>query len=550
VDERALPSAGLPTEFGGAAAAWGPPRHELVVIDPGVPEAATLVHDLRLQAAAGRSIQVLLLQSNRDGLDQVSRALETSRPLDAIHVVTHGNPHGIQLGTTWLDARVVTDRAEAVARWSAALKPGADMLLYGCDLAAGRDGRHLLEALRALTGADVAASLNRTGAGGDWHLEITRGAVTAPPPFSADRQATFSGAFALFQAASTTGGSAFALTGGRLVDSPSSPVFGAVRWVAVGQTGNGFRISAPSALAIRTAGTQDIEVVLLNKPAAPVTVRIVGDPAVVITADPSTVTIFPENWSTPRPVRLRAMTTPAEDPSAAAIVVITIAYGDRDYDALSAVLPVRVVPASGSPADPLVYAVPPVTMTIAADDSGEFLVGEVVAEFPSNAAVQLTQPLRLPNGSGSTEGEGDDGDPEGAVASDAVPVSAKPNAQPAAREAAAPHRPGAAALPAVTSLAERRAALTGAATANPSRQLGLDLVDAERRQSARSRAAVGAAALASLGFVIWSLRGATRLGQVLTTPAQTWIALDPLVLLARRRSHRDDGDSLAGGVRT
>lgn len=53
-------------------------------------------------------------------------------------------------------------------------------MVYGCDLAATEKGQFLVEALHALTGADVAASTDDTGAarlGGDWDLEVRLGVV-------------------------------------------------------------------------------------------------------------------------------------------------------------------------------------------------------------------------------------------------------------------------------------------------------------------------------------------------------------------------------------
>jgi hypothetical protein len=56
-------------------------------------------------------------------------------------------------------------------------------LIYGCEVAAGLEGRLFIEQIARLTGADIAASTNLTGyakAGADWILEATAGSVTAP----------------------------------------------------------------------------------------------------------------------------------------------------------------------------------------------------------------------------------------------------------------------------------------------------------------------------------------------------------------------------------
>ncbi|MCP4125888.1 MAG: DUF4347 domain-containing protein, partial [Gammaproteobacteria bacterium] len=53
----------------------------------------------------------------------------------------------------------------------------ADILLYGCDVSDGAAGEFYIESLAGLTGADVAASEDITGAGGDWDLESSTGAI-------------------------------------------------------------------------------------------------------------------------------------------------------------------------------------------------------------------------------------------------------------------------------------------------------------------------------------------------------------------------------------
>ena len=63
-----------------------------------------------------------------------------------------------------LDAQTLLQRAGEVAGWSAALSADADLLLYGCDVAQTAAGQQLRADLAALTGADVAASTDLTGA--------------------------------------------------------------------------------------------------------------------------------------------------------------------------------------------------------------------------------------------------------------------------------------------------------------------------------------------------------------------------------------------------
>jgi hypothetical protein len=66
-----------------------------------------------------------------------------------------------------------------VAGWGRSLSADADILLYGCSVASTLDGRLFVERLGSLTQADVAASTDATGQGGDTDLEFQQGQVTA-----------------------------------------------------------------------------------------------------------------------------------------------------------------------------------------------------------------------------------------------------------------------------------------------------------------------------------------------------------------------------------
>ncbi len=60
-------------------------------------------------------------------------------------------------------------------------------MLYGCDVAQGDVGQQFIEQLGVLTGADIAASTDLTGAankGGNWVLEAATGIIESPLAFS------------------------------------------------------------------------------------------------------------------------------------------------------------------------------------------------------------------------------------------------------------------------------------------------------------------------------------------------------------------------------
>jgi VCBS repeat-containing protein len=175
-------------------AAAGTAARELVLIDQRVPDAASLVADLRAQQAAGRALTIVLLDAGDDGLAVLNQALDGSQGrFDAVHLIAHGQPGRTELGRTALDLDTLRDHSLDIASWSAGFTADGDLLLYGCDVAATDAGTALVDALAALTGADVAASTDATGAsvaGGDWTLERQTGRIDAAlAPSLAEQQA-------------------------------------------------------------------------------------------------------------------------------------------------------------------------------------------------------------------------------------------------------------------------------------------------------------------------------------------------------------------------
>ena len=162
---------------------------ELVVIDSSVQDKATLYRGLRPGVAA------VEIDASRPGLPQLVEALRGYRALAAIHVVSHANAGVLQLGSSRIDAEAMHGELSAMHALRGAVRDGADLLFYGCDLAAGASGEALLDIIHQGTGMDVAGSSNLTGdaeQGGDWELEVQRGSFDTALAFSAKALADFS----------------------------------------------------------------------------------------------------------------------------------------------------------------------------------------------------------------------------------------------------------------------------------------------------------------------------------------------------------------------
>ena len=160
---------------------------EIVFIDANVDDWQQLLDDLRLTEDRGRNLNVVMLDSSRDGIEQISDSLANYQDVTAIHLVSHGNVNQLNLGATTLTNQNLLGYAGEIADWRGSLAEGADVLIYGCNLASSEDGRALIEGLGALCDCDVAASDDLSGyelLGGDWDLEYHIGEIEHSVVFS------------------------------------------------------------------------------------------------------------------------------------------------------------------------------------------------------------------------------------------------------------------------------------------------------------------------------------------------------------------------------
>lgn len=149
-------------------------RHEVVFVDGQVSNVGQLLEGLPANA------EVVVLDPDKDGLQQMADYLKGRENLDAIHLLSHGADGTVQLGNVWLASGNLSEHRAALESIGAALKADGDLMIYGCDVGQGDKGQAFLDELASITGADVAASVDDTGAaalGGNWTLERSSGAI-------------------------------------------------------------------------------------------------------------------------------------------------------------------------------------------------------------------------------------------------------------------------------------------------------------------------------------------------------------------------------------
>ena len=118
-----------------------------------------------------------MLNSNQDGILQIASILQGRSDLRSIQILSHGSNGSIAIGETTLNNSNLSSYSVALQRIGSSLSATGDILLYGCNVAKDESGLGFITQLANLTGADVAASNNLTGFGGDWDLEVSKGII-------------------------------------------------------------------------------------------------------------------------------------------------------------------------------------------------------------------------------------------------------------------------------------------------------------------------------------------------------------------------------------
>lgn len=145
---------------------------DLVVID------ATLADWPMLAAAAPDGARVLVIEPCQDGFSRLADHLAVNGPAGAVHVLGHGAPDW----RCWVPAGCRPQRWIAtphLVRHRRQLGPGGAILFYACALAGSDEGAALIDSVADIAGVAVAASIDRTGAGGNWRLDYRAGTVEA-----------------------------------------------------------------------------------------------------------------------------------------------------------------------------------------------------------------------------------------------------------------------------------------------------------------------------------------------------------------------------------
>ncbi|MDD1458362.1 DUF4347 domain-containing protein, partial [Dolichospermum sp. ST_sed7] len=136
----------------------------IVFIDSSVSDYQTL------QTGVVEGVENVILSPNQDGIEQISQILQQHPHITTIHIVSHGSPGCLYLGNSQLNLTNIHNYTQQLQQWQR-----QNILLYGCNVAAGDAGEEFIHKLHQITTATISASTTKTGnaaLGGNWQLEV------------------------------------------------------------------------------------------------------------------------------------------------------------------------------------------------------------------------------------------------------------------------------------------------------------------------------------------------------------------------------------------
>ena len=169
----------------------------IVFIDSNVDDKDTLINGVN------HNVKVVILDPQEDGIKKITRVLKFHPEIEAIHIVSHGIPGSLSLGNIELTLESLDRYASELKSWIKLVNFPA-ILLYGCNLAAGKVGTKFLEKLHHITHLPIAASRTKIGScllGGSWQLGVRLGkhALFSHKAFTQETLASYAGIFASVQ---------------------------------------------------------------------------------------------------------------------------------------------------------------------------------------------------------------------------------------------------------------------------------------------------------------------------------------------------------------
>ena len=146
----------------------------LAFVDATLPELTTLL------AGLPAHVKVHLMPATQDGMLFMAHTLVGQSNVQSLHLLCHGTPGTLQMGSEILTREKLAHYRSTLDVLSDAMAADGEWLIYGCDVAHGTKGQSFVDALRLMTGLNVAAASHKVGSttlGGSWKLDNNTTAI-------------------------------------------------------------------------------------------------------------------------------------------------------------------------------------------------------------------------------------------------------------------------------------------------------------------------------------------------------------------------------------
>jgi hypothetical protein len=166
-------------------------KKEIAFIDPTISDLSTFLANVR------SDVEAIVLSPQCSAPAQIADIVKSRGDLDAIHVVAHGRPGEVSLGSGPLSLENIDQHAVALACLGKALTEEGELLLWSCNSAAGERGAEFISMLARAAGTQVAGASDLVGTssrGGVWKLDVrSDAAAQVRPPLSEEGITRYSG---------------------------------------------------------------------------------------------------------------------------------------------------------------------------------------------------------------------------------------------------------------------------------------------------------------------------------------------------------------------
>ena len=146
-------------------------KKNIVFIDSAVEDYETITSSFK------ENTEFYLINSNEDGFKRINEILKDRKNIDALHLIGHGSAGQILFGNAFLNNETIDNYKSTLTSIGQSLTTSGDILFYGCNVASTEQGEILIKKISEITKADIAASDDITGKGGDWELEKKIGII-------------------------------------------------------------------------------------------------------------------------------------------------------------------------------------------------------------------------------------------------------------------------------------------------------------------------------------------------------------------------------------